>query len=97
MAVTSPFSKLIDAVEKFVVKHRGQWNHSEWEQMTREASQLGYPCEEDECKRNLGNILESCKFFYNHGGTAAGEGGATMGEGAAPARKKPAARKKSAS
>jgi len=90
MPATSPFPKLMDAVEKFVVKHRGQWNHSEWEQMTQEASQLGYPCEEDECKRNLGNILESCKFFYNYGGTA-------VGEGAAPAKKKPAPRKKSAS
>lgn len=64
MAATSPFPKLIDLVRKFVEKHEGQWTHQDWEELVRDSRDLGYPFDEDECRRNLGNILEGAKYFY---------------------------------
>jgi len=65
---------LLDLAGNFVVEQKGQWQHAEWEELLKKAGDLGVPIN-DETKRNLGNILESCKHFY------------ACGEAAAPARK----------
>lgn len=86
MAAQSPLRKVLDLAEKFVASRKGEWNHTDWEQLLDDARKLGYPCDDDECRRNLGNILESCKYFY-----------AYTPAGAAAHSRKPAARKRAAS
>ncbi len=89
MAATSPFPKLLDLVEKFVIRHEGQWTHQDWEELVDEGRALGYSLDEDEGRRNLGNMLEGARFFYVHGAAPTQSSAARK----APA-KKSAARKK---
>lgn len=83
MPAVSHLPELLGRVDKFVAKHKGEWNHTDWEQLLADMHSLGYPFGEDECKRNLGNILEGCKFFYHNAPAVA----------AAPAKKAPAKKK----
>jgi hypothetical protein len=83
MPTASPLSKLLTRVEQFVTSQNGRWTHAEWEGLVEDARKFGFPFDEDECKRNLGNILEASKYFYNRASAAP-----------APAKKKAAARKK---
>ena len=56
--------KIQEITEKFVIKHKGVWTHDDWEVFLEKAEKLGLEMS-DEVKRNLGNCLESCKFFYH--------------------------------
>jgi hypothetical protein len=88
MAAASPMAKVLNLCAKFVTDQDGKWNHEDWERLSAQVQKLGYPCDQDECKRNLGNILESCRYFYRH----VPQGAA----GAAPAKKRAPAKKKTA-
>ncbi|MDX9975291.1 MAG: hypothetical protein RBU21_20050 [FCB group bacterium] len=92
MPAASKLSKLLSGVEKFVLKHQGEWGHDEWEKLVADSRALGYPFDDDECRRNLGNILEASKYFYQRGDGAPVQAPAKQ---AAPA-KKAAPRKKAA-
>lgn len=65
MPKASAVSRLIAMTEAFLVEHKGQWTHEDWEAFAAEVGGLGYACERDECRRNLGNILEGLKYFYH--------------------------------
>ncbi len=65
MPKASAVSRLIAMTEKFLAEHQGQWTHEDWEAFAAEVGELGYACEQDECRRNLGNILEGLKYFYH--------------------------------
>lgn len=93
MPAASKLSKLLSGVEKFVVTHKGQWGHADWEKLVEDSRALGYPFDEDDCRRNLGNILEACKYFYRREDSAAPA--KASARKAAPA-KKAAPRKKAA-
>ena len=54
---------VLDAAGQFVVTQKGEWNHEQWEALLEKVAALGLDSS-DETKRNLGNILESAKFFY---------------------------------
>jgi hypothetical protein len=88
MPAASPLSKLLGRVDKFVTQHDGHWNHSDWEQLVEEARAMGFPFDDDECKRNLGNILEASKYFYERGAQASAP--AKKASAKAPAKKKAA-------
>ena len=63
MATKNGLNSLLEAAAKFVVNQQGQWQHDEWEDLLAKVSEMGMPVT-DETKRALGNILESCKYFY---------------------------------
>ena len=63
MATNHSIQKLLTMAGKFVVDHKGMWEHEQWESFLGEVSNMGMEVS-DECKRNLGNILEASKFFY---------------------------------
>lgn len=54
---------VLDLAAEFVIDHKGTWEHADWEELLLKAEKLGLELT-DECKRNLGNILENLKFFY---------------------------------
>lgn len=93
MATTSPFTKLLDLVGAFVEKHEGQWTHQDWEDLVEESRALGYPFDEDECRRNLGNILEGAKYFYRMNSQASGQPSAKAPAKKSPPKKAPAKKK----
>jgi len=64
MPATHTIQKLLGAAAKFVVDHKGQWEHEDWEAFVGEAQKLGIE-DNDENKRELGNILEAAKGFYH--------------------------------
>lgn len=82
MATTIPMQKILDLAGKFVVFHKGAWDHSDWETFLSKVEQSGIGLN-DEAKRNLGNILEATKYFYQQAP-------------AAPAKRRSAPRKKPA-
>jgi hypothetical protein len=47
----------------FVTSRRGVWEHSDWESFVADAARAGVP-DSDEGRLNLGNLLESLKYFY---------------------------------
>ncbi|MGI6461361.1 MAG: hypothetical protein ACOX5J_14955 [Candidatus Hydrogenedentales bacterium] len=55
--------RLLALAGQFIAKQKGVWEHEDWEAFLAKAGALGMPMD-DECKRNLGNILEAGKFFY---------------------------------
>ena len=91
MPATSTLSKLLNGIGKFVVDQNGQWGHDEWEELVEDSRALGYPFDEDECKRNLGNILEASKYFFlREPGSAPAPAIKTAPAKKAAPRKKPA-------
>lgn len=68
MAGKTTLEALLELAGKFVVAQKGQWDHDQWETLLQKAASLGVVVD-DESKRNLGNILESCKYFYGNGCT----------------------------
>ena len=62
MAKKATVSKVLDLVKKFIEKHDGVWDHSAWESLVEELQSSGLSAD-DEMRRNLGNILEACKYF----------------------------------
>jgi len=89
MATKTVLQEVLDLVGKFVVKHDGSWGHADWEDFLDDATKAGVIVT-DETKRNLGNILETSKFFY-----AMGPGAAPKKAAAKSAPKKPKAKAKS--
>ncbi|NIA15908.1 MAG: hypothetical protein GWP08_17740, partial [Nitrospiraceae bacterium] len=63
MATKSTLESLLDLAGKFVIAQKGEWEHADWEALLSKAAAMGIVLN-DEFKRNLGNILESCKYFY---------------------------------
>ena len=63
MAAKSILQEVLDLAGKFVSAQKGQWGHDEWEQLLADVAALGLELT-DETKRNLGNIVESCKHFH---------------------------------
>ena len=63
MATKSTLESLLDLAGKFVVTQNGEWEHEDWEALLSKAAAMGIVLN-DEFKRNLGNILESCKYFH---------------------------------
>ena len=59
--------KAFKLAEAFVVANKGQWDHHAWEAFIDQATEEGVLGESDEVKRNLGNMLECGKFFYQQG------------------------------
>jgi hypothetical protein len=64
MPTKSGLQNLLEIVQKFVVKQKGAWEHDDWEALVAHVTKAGVCLDDDEGKRNLGNILEACKFFY---------------------------------
>jgi len=67
MAAKTPLEKLFDLSGRFIVAQKGDWNHSDWERFLEGIAGLGVTGDSitDEDKRNLGNMLEAGKHFYN--------------------------------
>jgi non-homologous end joining protein Ku len=63
MPATLPVQKLMRMAGKFVADQNGEWDHDAWEDLLAKAAKLGV-AEDDESRRNLGNILEAGKFFH---------------------------------
>ena len=80
MAKKSLMHNVLDLSSDFVVKQGGMWDHEAWEAFLEKASALGLEIN-DESKRSLGNVLESCKYFL-------GASPACDGDGEVPAPKK---------
>lgn len=89
-AAKDGYTQVLDLVGKFVTKQKGTWNHEDWENLLASVEKLGYSMD-DETKRNLGNVLESSKYFYLSMPKAASKKKASAKKAAtkkAPARKK---------
>jgi len=67
MAAKTLLEKLFAVSGQFIVKQKGNWNHSDWERFLEAIVGLGVTGDgiSDEDKRNLGNMLEAGKHFYN--------------------------------
>ena len=63
MAAKITLQGLLEVAGGFVTKQEGIWGHDEWEALLKEVAGAGLELN-DEAKRNLGNILESAKYFY---------------------------------
>lgn len=85
MPSKTTLDSILEMAGKFVVAQKGQWGHEEWEGFVSKVAALGVSLS-DETKRNLGNILETCKYFYAIG--------AAQASGAAAPKKKAAAKPK---
>jgi hypothetical protein len=64
MAAKTQLQKILDLAGQFVTAHKCVWSHADWEELLKQLAALGIAIT-DESKRNLGNILESCKCFYS--------------------------------
>lgn len=56
--------RIFTLAEAFIVSQGAHWGHDEWEELLEEAKAKGVDVEDDEAKRNLGNIIEGGRFFY---------------------------------
>ena len=63
MASKRPLQNLLDLSGAFVVAQKGRWNHADWEAFLKKTEAAGVKLT-DEAKRNLGNLLEASKHFY---------------------------------
>ena len=70
MAAKTRLQKVLDLAGQFVIEQKGVWSHKEWEEFVAKAAALGIETN-DESKRRLGNILESCKNLYSEADDAA--------------------------
>ena len=62
MATTNnALGKLLDLAVKFVIDHKGSWEHADWEALLAQVPKTGFEVD-DENKRNLGNILEEVGY-----------------------------------
>jgi len=60
MAAKTRMQEVLDLAGQFVTERKGVWSHDDWEGFLAKAAALGVTMD-DESKRCLGNILESCK------------------------------------
>lgn len=86
MAKKTLVQQVLDTAGKFVSGQKGQWGHEEWEKLVAEIEALGIE-PSDETKRNLGNIIESCRHFQTM------EPAPKTAKKRTPSRKKAAAKK----
>lgn len=63
MPVKHAVEEVLAEAGKFVVSRGGVWNHDEWECFVAGIGAMGIDLD-DECRRNLGNVLEVAKYFY---------------------------------
>ena len=62
-AKKSELEKILELAGDFVTKKKGSWDHDAWEGFLKKAEKIGVVIN-DQGKRNLGNILEAAKYFY---------------------------------
>ncbi len=63
MGVKYTVEQIFDQASKFIVKQKGEWNHTEWEDFLGKISE--YEIElHDELTTKLGALLELGKYFY---------------------------------
>jgi len=67
MASKTVLQSLLDIAGQFVVDQKNDWDHDGWEALLTKVAAKGVIIN-DESKRHLGNILESCKYLYGVGG-----------------------------
>lgn len=67
MASKTVLQSLLDIAGQFVVDQKNDWDHDDWEALLTKVAAKGIIIN-DESKRHLGNILESCKYVYGVGG-----------------------------
>jgi hypothetical protein len=60
----NPTKKVFTLAAAFIATQKGEWSHDAWEGLLKRTEKAGVPVQDDESKRNLGNILEGVKFFY---------------------------------
>ena len=63
MAANTLLQKVLSLAGEFVAGQKGVWGHDAWEALVGKVAALGIEMD-DEAKRNLGNILESCRHFH---------------------------------
>ena len=63
MATKHKLQQLTEKATAFVIEQNGVWDHQAWEALVEDLSSPGLQFT-DECKRNLGNLLEAAKYFY---------------------------------
>ena len=63
MAKSSTMQKVLSEVGTFVNAKKGSWEHNDWEGFLEKIDKL-HIAMDDECKRNLGNLLESSRYFF---------------------------------
>lgn len=63
MAETYTVQQLAKLASDFVVKKRGTWNHTEWQELCASVASLGLELDE-EMEARLGLLLETLKTFY---------------------------------
>ncbi|MCF6283642.1 MAG: hypothetical protein L3K26_00400 [Candidatus Hydrogenedentes bacterium] len=56
--------KVVTLAESFVLSQKGHWGHEEWEKLLADVRKAGVKIDGDESKRNLGNILEGGRHFF---------------------------------
>lgn len=54
---------VVDLCVKFIDANKGTWDHEAWEGLLKQVAKAGVEIT-DEVKINLGNMLESGKYFY---------------------------------
>mgnify|MGYP000876399984 CR=1 FL=1 len=64
MPAKARLQKLLDLAGQFVTEQNAEWSHEEWLTFTAKAEAIGIELN-DQNKRQLGNILESCKNLYS--------------------------------
>ena len=57
--------RVFTLAEAFIVSQKGTWEHNDWEMLLEDCEKAGVDVEDDEAKRNLGNILEGAKYFFD--------------------------------
>lgn len=89
--------KLLELAGDFVTKRNGDWDHAEWEGFLKKAEKIS-AVSDDQGKRNLGNILEAAKFFYQRADIEPSKPSKTKAKSKpkAAAKKKPAKKKAAA-
>jgi hypothetical protein len=56
--------KVFTLAQAFVVSQKARWGHDDWEKLLEDLEKEGVDMEDDEARRNLGNILEGGKHFF---------------------------------
>ncbi len=92
--VKNALQKVLEMAGTFVTTQKGTWDHGDWERLLETLDSQGVVAS-DETKRNLGNILEASKYFYQLPVAPAKKKAAAKKPAAKKSAAKPAAKKKS--
>jgi hypothetical protein len=63
MPANNQLKTVVTLASKFIEQKKGFWEHADWEDLLGQVAKAGITAT-DEVKINLGNMLESGKFFY---------------------------------